>query len=255
MELPPIGLGTMAIEDPDTIARAIELGYRHLDTAQIYDNEDVVGEGIARANVPREELTVATKVWADSLAPEDVRTSTEESLDRLGLGHVELLYVHRPIEAYDPERTLPAFDSLRDEGLIEEVGVSNFTTEQLEEARTILESPIAAHQIEMHPLCRQRELREYANEAGHALVAYSPLAQGEVFDVPELRDIAEKHGATPAAVSLAWLVGLENVVAIPKASGDAHLEANLAARELELDEQDAARIESIDREEKLFDEG
>ena len=253
MELPSIGLGTMGIDDPETIARAIELGYRHLDTAQIYENEDVVGEGITRADVPREELTVATKVWADSLAPEDVRTSTEESLDRLGLDHVELLYVHRPIEAYDPERTLPAFDGLREEGLIGEVGVSNFTAEQLDRVRDVLESPICAHQVELHPLHRQAELREYARAAGHALVAYSPLAQGAVFDLPELREIAEKHDATPAQVSLAWLVELENVATIPKASGDDHLKANLAARELELDEEDVARIESIDREEKLFE--
>ncbi|WP_336345715.1 aldo/keto reductase [Halalkalicoccus ordinarius] len=253
MELPPIGLGTMGIDDPETITRAIDLGYRHLDTAQIYENERVVGEGIARADVDRDELTVATKVWADSLAPEDVRRTTLESLDRLGLDSVELLYVHRPIEAYDPERTLPAFDALREEGLIEEVGVSNFTTEQLEEARTILDSPIVAHQVECHPLYRQRGLREYAREAGHVLVAYSPLAQGAVFDVPELREIAEKHDSTPAAVSLAWLAGLESVVTIPKASDEDHLEANLAARELELDEEDVTRIEKIDREEKLFE--
>jgi 2,5-diketo-D-gluconate reductase B len=252
MELPPIGLGTMAIEDPDTIARAIDLGYRHLDTAQIYENEDVVGEGIARANVDREELVVATKVWADSLAPEDVRRTTEESLDRLGLDSVDLLYVHRPIEAYDPEETLPAFDALRDEGLIEEVGVSNFTPVQLDEASAVLESPIAAHQIECHPLYRQAELREYAREAGHALVAYSPLAQGAVFDLPELEEIAEKHDATPAQVSLAWLAS-EGVATIPKASSDAHLEANLAVRELELDSEDTRRIESIDRKEKLFE--
>jgi 2,5-diketo-D-gluconate reductase B len=252
MELPPIGLGTMAIEDPETIARAIDLGYRHLDTAQIYENEDVVGEGIARADVPREELVVATKVWADSLAPEDVRRTTEESLDRLGLDSVELLYVHRPIEAYEPESTLPAFDALREEGLIDEVGVSNFTSEQLDEARSILESPIAAHQVEMHPLYRQPELREYAREAGHTLVAYSPLAQGAVFDLPELEEIAEKHDATPAQVSLAWLAS-EGVVTIPKASSDEHLEANLAAADLELDEEDVERIESIDREEKLFE--
>jgi 2,5-diketo-D-gluconate reductase B len=251
--LPPIGLGTMGIDDPTTIAYAIELGYRHLDTAQIYENESVVGRGIDRADVPREELTVATKVWADSLAPEDVRRTTDESLERLGLESVDLLYVHRPIEAYDPERTLPAFDELRDEGLIREVGVSNFTVEQLDRARTILDSPIFAHQVEMHPLYRQRELREYAREAGHALVAYSPLAQGAVFEVPALREIAEKYDTTPAAVSLAWLAGLEGLVTIPKASGREHLEANLAAREVDLDEEDVERIESIEREEKLFE--
>ena len=254
MDLPPIGLGTMGIDDPDTIARAIELGYRHLDTAQIYENEDCVGEGIARADVDREELTVATKVWADSLAPQDVHRTAEGSLDRLGLDRIDLLYIHRPIESYDAERTLPAFDELRERGLIGNVGVSNFAREDLDRARGILASPIAAHQIEMHPLYRQRELFEDARENGHTLVAYSPLAQGAVFGVPELEEVAEKHDATPAQVSLAWLVG-EGVATIPKASSEAHLEANLAAADLaaELDVEDVELIESIGREENLFE--
>ena len=253
MDLPEIGLGTMGIEESETIARAIELGYRHLDTAQIYDNEAVVGRGIEQANVPREELLVATKVWADSLASEDVRRSTKESLDRLGLDFVDLLYVHRPIETYDPETTLPAFDSLRKDGLIENVGVSNFTPNQLDEARKILDSPITAHQVEMHPLYGQAELLQYARDDGHALVAYSPLAQGAVFETPELQEIATKHETTPAGVSLAWLATKENVVSIPKASSAEHLEANLAAADLRLDPEDYERIGGIESGEKLFE--
>lgn len=253
MELPKIGLGTMGIEEPDTIARAIEMGYRHLDTAQIYENEEMVGEGISRAEVSREELIVATKVWADSLAPEDVRRSTEESLDRLGVDFVDLLYVHRPIESYDPETTLPAFDSLREEGLIGNVGLSNFAVPQLDEAREILDGRIAAHQVELHPLYGQSELIDYARNDGHTLVAYSPLAQGAVFDVPEIREIAETHETTPAQVSLAWLAGKENVVSIPKASSMEHLESNLAATDLELDSEEHDRIDRITSEKKLFE--
>lgn len=252
-ELPPIGLGTMGIDDPDTIARAIEMGYRHLDTAQIYENEGVVGEGISRADVPREELTVATKVWADSLAPEDVRSSTEESLDQLGLDSVELLYAHRPIEAYDPEETLPAFDALREKGLIEHVGLSNFSIEGLEEAREVLESPIAAHQVEFHPFYREEELLEFAREDGHALVAYAPLAQGKVFDDPVLEEIAAERGVSEAQVALAWLAGTEAVVSIPKASSEGHLKANLAAAEIELTSEERERIDGIEDAEKLFE--
>jgi 2,5-diketo-D-gluconate reductase B len=253
MDLPQIGLGTMGIEESETIAHAIELGYRHLDTAQIYENEGIVGEGIARADVPREELTVATKVWADSLAPEDVRQSTNESLDRLGLDSVDLLYVHRPVETYGPETTLPAFDSLREEGLIEHIGVSNFTPTQLDEAHEILESPIASHQVELHPLYQQPELLEYARDDGHTLVAYSPLAQGAVFDSPELQEIAETYGTTPAQVALAWLAAKEGVVSIPKASSTEHLKANLAAADLRLDSEERDRIDGIAPEEKLFE--
>ncbi|ADJ15957.1 aldo/keto reductase [Halalkalicoccus jeotgali] len=253
LELPPIGLGTMGIDEPETIASAIEMGYRHLDTAQIYENEAVVGEGISRADVPREELTVATKVWADSLAPADVRESTEASLDRLGLDAVDLLYVHRPIEAYDPETTLPAFDSLREDGLIERIGMSNFTTTQLGEAREILDAPIAAHQVERHPFYREDDLLEYAREDGHTLVAYAPLAQGNVFDDPILGEIAAERGVSEAQVSLAWLAGTAGVVSIPKASSEEHLKANLAAAEIELTSEERARIDGVEGEGKLFE--
>lgn len=253
LTLPKIGLGTMGIDEPDTIARAIEIGYRHLDTAQIYENENVVGEGISRADVPREELTVATKVWADSLEPEDVRRSTEEGLDRLGLEAVELLYVHRPIEAYDPETTLPAFDALLEDGLIEHVGLSNFSIEQLEEAREILDAPIAAHQVEFHPFYREEELLEYARGDGHALVAYAPLAQGKVFDDPVLGEIADERGVSEAQVSLAWLAETAGVVSIPKASSEEHLKANLAAAEIELTSEERERIDGIEGREKLFE--
>ncbi|WP_101295014.1 aldo/keto reductase [Halegenticoccus soli] len=242
----------MGIRDPETVATALELGYRHLDTAQIYGNEAVVGDGLAAADAPREEVFLATKVWADSLARDDAIETTRASLGRLDVDAVDLLYVHRPVGAYDPEETLAAFDRLRGEGTVRHVGVSNFSVDQLDEARSVLDSPLFAHQTEYHPLFRRPELVEHARRHGYYLVAYSPLAGGKVFDVPVLSAIAEKHGADEAAVSLAWLLGKENVVVIPKASGEAHLRANLTARELELDDGDAAAIESIDREVELF---
>jgi 2,5-diketo-D-gluconate reductase B len=250
---PRLGLGTMGIEDADRIAAAIETGYRHLDTAQIYDNEEVVGRGVERASVERSDLSLATKVWADSLAPDDVAASTRESLDRLGVGYVDLLYVHRPIETYDPDETLPAFDRLREEGRVRAVGVSNFDAEQVAEAREILDAPLAANQVEMHPLYQQEDLLADARKNDYALVAYSPLAQGEAFDVPEIRSVAEKHDATPAQISLAWLAAKENVVPIPRSASDDHLRENLAALDIDLDSDDVAAIESIDREEKLFE--
>lgn len=247
-----IGLGTMGIDDPERIASAIEMGYRHLDTAQIYDNEAVVGEAIELADVPRTDLFVATKVWADSLAPEDVLSSTEESLDKLGLDTVDLLYVHRPIQTYDPEATLPTFDRLRDDGRIEHVGVSNFGAEEIETARDVLDAPIVAHQVEMHPLYEQSELLADAKEHDTTLVAYSPIAQGEVFDLPVMTELVEKYDATAAQIALAWVVE-KGAVPIPRSGSDHHLRENLAAGELSLDVEDIARIDAIDREEKLFE--
>jgi len=255
--MPKLGLGTWQNTDAETcaesVAHALDLGYRNVDTAQVYDNEEHVGEGIAAADLDREEVFLATKVWISNLAHDDVLASTDESLDKLGVDAVDLLYVHWPAGEYDAEETLAAFDELYDAGKIERVGVSNFEPRHLDEARELLDAPLFANQVEMHPLLQQEELVDYAQEHDVTLVAYSPLARGKVFEVDELSEIAEKHGVSEAQVSLAWLMGKENVVAIPKASSDAHIEDNFGALDLELDDEDVAKIESIDREERQVD--
>lgn len=254
MDLPPVGLGTMGVDDPAVVETALDVGYRHLDTARIYDNERVVGDGLAASDVPRGAVTVATKLWIDDLGPDRVRAATEESLARLGLDAVDLLYVHRPRGAYEATATLSALDDLVDDGLVANVGLSNFTVEQLETAREHLDAPIAAHQVERHPLFSRDDLLADAREHGYPLVAYSPLAGGRVGDLPELRAVAERHDTTSEAVAIAWLVGSDGVVTVPKATSRTHFEANLAAADLELTVDDRKRIESVDREEELFPE-
>ncbi|GAA0224518.1 aldo/keto reductase [Halobacterium noricense] len=199
-EIPSPGLGTSGNEDPEqcakTVRTALELGYRHVDTAQMYGNEESVGAGIARADVPREDVFLATKVLPDNLAHDDVLETTDESLDRLGTDYVDLLYVHWPMKAYEAEDTLPAFDKIAEAGKARNIAVSNFTPELLDEACEILDTEILANQVEMHPLFQQDDLRTYARKHDITLIAYSPIMQGEAGDVPELRDIAEKHDAT-----------------------------------------------------------
>jgi diketogulonate reductase-like aldo/keto reductase len=251
LSLHRLGLGTWQNEDPDQCAEsvrtALEAGYRNVDTAQGYDNEAAVGRGIAAADVPREEVFLATKVDTGNLAYEDVLASTEESLAKLDTDYVDLLYVHWPIDTYDAPETLAALDELRERGAIRHVGVSNFEPRHLDEARALLDAPLYANQVELHPYLQQRELREYAAEHGHHVVAYSPLARTEVFDDPVIADIADKHDATPAQVTLSWLLSLETVVAIPKATSAAHIRDNWAAYDVELDETDRSRIADLDR--------
>ncbi|MEF8781209.1 MAG: aldo/keto reductase [Haloferacaceae archaeon] len=253
--LPPIGLGTSGNDDfeecAETVATALDLGYRHVDTAQMYDNEAAVGEGIRRSGVDREEVVLATKIHPDNLAGDDVVATAEESLDRLGVDAVDLLYVHWPISAYDPAETLPAFDRLVEEGLVDRVGVSNFTPALVEEARTHLEAPIAANQVECHPLLPQRDLRAHAHEHGYELVGYSPLGQGELLDEPPFPELAEKYDATPAQVVLAWAIA-RGVTPIPQGRGD-HLRENFGAVALELSAEDVGRIDEIDRRERFVD--
>jgi 2,5-diketo-D-gluconate reductase B len=230
------------------------VGYRHLDTAQIYENEAVVGEGLAESDVAREDVTLATKLWIDSLAPDDVETGTRASLDRLGVESVDLLYVHRPRGGYDPEGTMRAIADVSQQGLTDNLAVSNFTPEQYETAQQYCDVPLVANQVEFHPLFQQQRLLEHAREHDYTIVAYSPLAGGQVFEIPEVQSVADKHDTTPAAVAIAWVLSYDRVVTIPKASSRGHLQANRRAREITLDPEDIELIEEIDREVELFPE-
>jgi 2,5-diketo-D-gluconate reductase B len=254
--MPMLGLGTWQNDDPDQCAEsvrtALETGYRHVDTAQAYGNEDAVGRGIADADVPREDVFLATKVWTDSLGHDDVIETTHESLDRLGVDSVDLLYVHWPANEYEAEDTLSAFQKLRDDGLVDRIGVSNFEPRHLDEARDVLGDLPFANQVEMHPFLPQAKLREYAEDNDVELVAYSPLARGDVFDVPAIQTVAEKHGVSEAQVSLAWLRE-KGVTAIPKATGEAHIEDNFASLDVDLDDEDVDRIDAIEARERKVD--
>jgi 2,5-diketo-D-gluconate reductase B len=258
MDLPPVGLGTMGIDDPEPIATALSVGYRHLDTARIYDNEAVVGEGLAAGlaatDVTREDVTVATKLWIDDLDAGDVGPTARESADLLGIETLDLLYVHRPRGAYDPETTLPALDALVDDGLVRNVSVSNFELDDLDHAIDVLDAPLAAHQTELHPLFYKPELLKHAREHGYTVVAYSPLAGGRVGEIDAVVDAAAAHDTTPEAVAIAWATAKEPVVTIPKASSERHLRANLAAADLELSPAETAAIDAVEREEELFPE-
>ncbi|MFC7239734.1 aldo/keto reductase [Saliphagus sp. GCM10025317] len=254
--VPSPGLGTMGFETSDactgSVRTAVELGYRHVDTAQKYGTEAAVGAGIEAASVPREDLTVATKVEETNLAYDDVIETAQESLDRLGLESVDLLYVHWPGVTYDPEETLPAFDRLVDEGVTDGVGVANFSPDLLAEARDILEAPIATHQVEMHPLLHQKRLHEDALEHDTTLVAYCPLIRGEAFDTPELLEIADDTGHSVVELCLGWLASKKGVVPIPKATGEHHLQENYAATE-PLPPSVLDRLDTIDREHRVVD--
>lgn len=259
IQLPAIGFGTWQNTDPsvciESVRTALDVGYRHVDTAQYYGNEGLVGQGIAEADVPREEVFVATKVHAEKfgLAYDEVIEGLEVSLDRLDLDYLDLLYVHWPVGNYDAAETLPAFDELIDRGLIDHAGVSNFTVDLLKEAHNHLDTDLFASQIEMHPLLPQHEVLDHAQTHDYNLVAYSPLARGRVFDVPTVSDVAEKHGVSEAQVSLAWLLSKDNVHVIPKASSEAHIRDNLGALDLELDREDVKKIDGIDRTERFVE--
>ncbi len=255
--MPMLGLGTFRNTDPDqcavSVRTALDVGYRHVDTAQMYGNEAAVGDGISSADVDPDDLFVATKLWHDSLTPEAVADGGRASRRRLNVPSIDLLYIHWPANTYDAESTLPALSELVDDGVIDRIGVSNFTPSLLEEAIDVIGmDAIFANQVELHPLLQQPTLREFCAEHDINLVGYAPIARGEVFDVPELTEVAARHDVTAAQVSLAWLRE-KGVTAIPKATGKDHIRENWESLQLDLSAQDIDLIDSIDHEHRLID--
>lgn len=256
-EIPRLGFGTYENDDPEQCAEsvrtALDAGYRHIDTAQSYGNEAAVGDGIAASDIDSEDVFVATKLATGNLAYEDAVETAHESVERLGLDSIDLLYVHWPINSYDPEGTIEALNDLYEDGVIEAVGLSNFRIDQLDAAIERLDLPLAAHQVECHPMLPQEDLHAHAVDHDYALVAYCPIARNQVAEIETIQDIAANHDASPAQVSLAWLLEKENLVAIPKATSEAHIRDNWGARGLELDEAEIAAIDRIDERRRIVD--
>ncbi len=252
-----IGFGTwqntLPKECVESVKNALDIGYRHIDTAQEYGNEEFVGEGISRSKIDRDNVVLATKVWIENLSYDDVLKSTRESIDKLNTDYIDILYIHWPAGEYNPQDTLKAFDKLYKDNIIKNIGLSNFTIDLIKEAEEILNSPIYANQIEMHPLLHQQEMLDYLQKKNIYLVAYSPLARGRVFDISELNKISDKHNVSEAQVSLAWLMNKENVIPIPKATSKSHIKDNYEALKLKLDSEDIRLINSIEREKRFVD--
>lgn len=255
-QIPPIGLGTWQNDDPkqcaETVENALEMGYRHIDTAQMYENEKHVGKGIRRSSVSEDEIFLATKVSFKNLRPQEVLETARASRERLGVEIIDLLYVHWPAGEYSANTTMPAFDQLVDEGVIRYIGVSNFPQELLEDARDVLNHPIYAHQFEMHPRFPQDELRSYGEKHGIHSVAYSPFEHGEIFDDPILQEIADRLNITVAQVCLAWICS-KNAYPLPKATGKQHLRENLDAGDISLPQQAIDRIDEEMKNERYID--
>lgn len=249
---------TLGRRDPDwyitILVHAIQAGFRHFDSAQMYGTEELLGEAIRRSGVERSELFIATKLDLDVMGYDDVLRTADESRRRLGVDTVDLFYVHVPVETYDPNRTLAALDQAVDDGLVARIGLSNFPTGMLLDALERLAHPPFAHQIEMHPLLRQVELHELAIAHGHWIVGFSPLVRGLIGEIAEVRAIAEKHGVTPAEVSIAWLHALPNVATLVHSTNPSRLAAGGRGPSVRLDEEDLASIASIDREWRAYDD-
>ncbi|MBO6525207.1 MAG: aldo/keto reductase [Balneolaceae bacterium] len=258
IDVPEIGLGTYGLigkQGEQIIKMALNMGYRHIDTAQDYKNEREVGNAIKQAHIKREELFVTTKIDRNNLEPEKLLKTAEQSLLDLDLSYVDLLLIHWPNPDYDIEKTMEAMLSFRDQGKALNIGVSNFPLKLLREVNEELAAPIFCNQVEYHPLLGQLDLLDYAADQDLLFTAYSPFGQGKLVNHPLLTKIGEKYGKSSTQVALRWLIEQEQVVAIPKASSKEHLEQNLDIYDFVLEDDDFYAIDDLDKTTRIINPG
>ena len=247
-DIPALGFGTWELRGATAqrlVEAALAIGYRHLDTAQMYGNEAEVGAGLRASGLPRDQVFVTTKVWPDRFRAGDFERSVEESLRRLRLDAVDLLLLHWPSREVPLAETMEALGRVHAAGKARHIGISNFTAAMIDEAVALSTAPLATDQVEYHPMLSQRAVLRGCRRHGMALTAYCPLARGRVFGDPILKRIAEAHGRGAGQVALRWLVQQEGVVAIPRSSSEEHARSNFAIFDFALGEAEMAEITAI----------
>jgi 2,5-diketo-D-gluconate reductase B len=256
MTIPAFGLGTFRLKDDVVIASvktALELGYRTVDTAQIYGNEAAVGQAIEESGVPREELFITTKIWTEYLSKDKLIPSLKESLDKLRTDYVDLTLIHWPSpgDAVSVEESMLALLEAKKLGLTRNIGISNFTIPLMEKAIAAVGAEnIATNQIELSPYLQNRKVVNWAKEKGIHITSYMTLAYGKALKDEVIARIADKHNATAAQVILAWAMG-EGYAVIPSSTKRENLASNLLARDLKLDAEDQKAIAALDCNDRL----
>lgn len=252
-DIPQLGFGVFRVDPAETeriVGEALEVGYRHIDTARIYDNEAGVGRALADSGIAREELFVTTKLWNDDQGTKSAFDAFDASLDRLGLDYVDLYLIHWPSPAKGLYvQTWKALEQIRESGRARSIGVSNFLVPHLEKLLAETDVVPAVDQIELHPYHQQPATAAFAAEHGIAIEAWGPLGQGKypLFELPEVADAAAAHGKSPAQVVIRWHLQRGHIV-FPKASSRAHIEQNFDVFDFELSEAEVEAITALERE-------
>jgi 2,5-diketo-D-gluconate reductase B len=256
--VPKLGLGTFKLTGDACVAgvaSAIGLGYRHIDTAEMYGNEAEVGAGIKASGIARKDLHVTTKVWHENLAPDAIKRAFDASQTKLGLDVIDLYLVHWPSKGMNLPTVFETLLKLKEEGRIRALGVANFPVKLVKQAVEEIGAPVACNQVEYHALLDQTKLLTYLRSKSIPLVAYCPLGQGRLADNDAMKKIAAKHGVTAAQVALKWLLDQDGVAAIPKASRKESQQANLDAWKVKLDDEDRKVIAGLPKTERFVNPG
>jgi 2,5-diketo-D-gluconate reductase B len=247
--IPILGLGTMRMKGDtcvNVVSAALRMGYRHLDTAERYENEQWVGEGLRASGVKREEVFVTTKVYGPNLAAADFERAVNDSLQRLQLPFVDLLLIHWPNPAVPLAETLGALSKVKQQGLTRHIGVANFTTALLDEAVKLASEPLVTNQIEVHPFLDQSKVIAKSRQHGLSVTAYCPIARGRVPGNETLERIGKAHGKTAAQVALRWLVQ-QGIIVIPGTSKEERLKENVGVFDFALSDAEMAEITALKR--------
>jgi len=257
-KMPALGLGTWQMSGSGcerAVRTALDIGYRHIDTAEMYGNEAEIGRALAASGIDRGSVFVTTKIWSNHLRAKDVGPTVEASLRKLRSDYVDLLLIHWPNDAVPMGETLAAMQKLLDAGKTRAIGVSNFTVKLMREAIERHKAPIVCNQVEYHVRLDQSAVLDYARGRKLAVVAYCPLGRGRLVQNPVLGRIAAKHGKSAAQVALRWLVQQDGVAAIPKSSSEANLRANFDIFDFALDRDDLKAIATLSAKDRVVDLG
>ena len=248
VEIPLLGFGTWQLEPEDArrmVAEALRIGYRHIDPARIYQNEEAVGQGIRDSGVDRDDIFLTTKIWVEDFADGDLQRAAQGSVDRLGFTP-DLLLLHWPKPQPSFEETLGALNDARAKGLTRDIGLSNFPSRELRRAQALSEARLLTNQVEYHPYLKLTPLLETAKDLGSSITAWSPLAQGKIADDAVISEIARAHGKTNGQVTLRWLIQ-QNVVAIPRTTKESRARENFDIFDFRLSDEEMARIHGLAR--------
>lgn len=246
VRIPALGLGTFGLNGrvaEKMVGHALDIGYRHIDTAQMYGNEAEVGQAIEASPVPRDEIWLTTKIWPDHFRDGALQRAAEQSARKLRT-EPDILLLHWPSRDVPLEETVDALNDAKQRGLTRHVGISNFTTALISQAVAHSEAPLLVNQVEYHPYLDQGAVLQELRGQGMALIAYSPVGRGRVFKEPLLQQIGEAHGKNAGQVTLRWLLQ-QGVMAIPRSSREANVTANLDVFDFELTEDEMAQIAAL----------
>lgn len=252
VEIPALGFGTWDVHGESayrSVRTALEVGYRHIDTAQGYNNEAQVGRAIADSGIDRDDVFLVTKVTPANATADDVHRSTAESLDRLGVDHVDLLLIHWPSDRAPLEETVGALDREREAGRTRLIGVSNYPSAMLRRALEV--APIATNQVEHHALLGQDLLIDILAAHDLPLTAYSPLARGRIFKQPALAEIGDAHGKSAAQVALRWILQRPGRITIPRSENPEHIASNFDVFDFDLSDDEMKRIDALPKDQRV----